>query len=156
MVTLKKVWDFLSELAENNNKPWFDAHKDLYKEALSDAQLFAEQLIVGLSKFDKDVAGLAVKECTYRIFTEIYVFRWIKHLTKRIGVCMCVRKEKRVEMRAIMCILNQSRNVCWFQDYICRRHLRSKVFVKKFYAMEKDLMPPYVLVKDLSWIGVLR
>ena len=71
MVTLKKVWDFLSELAENNNKPWFDAHKDLYKEALSDAQLFADQLIVGLSKFDKDVAGLAVKECTYRIYRDL-------------------------------------------------------------------------------------
>ena len=71
MVALKKVWDFLSELAENNNKPWFDAHKDMYKEALSDAQLFAEQLILGLSKFDKDVAGLTVKDCTYRIYRDL-------------------------------------------------------------------------------------
>jgi len=71
MVTLKKVWNFLSELAENNNKPWFDAHKDMYKEALSDAQVFAEQLILGLSKFDKDVAGLTVKDCTYRIYRDL-------------------------------------------------------------------------------------
>ncbi|MBO7125280.1 MAG: DUF2461 family protein, partial [Bacteroidales bacterium] len=31
---LQTVWNFLEELSENNNKIWFDAHKDFYKEAL--------------------------------------------------------------------------------------------------------------------------
>ncbi len=68
---LQTVWNFLEELSENNNKIWFDAHKDLYKEALAEAQNFAESLIVGISKFDKSVSNLTVKDCTYRIYRDL-------------------------------------------------------------------------------------
>ena len=68
---LQRVWDFLSVLSENNNKVWFDAHKDMYKSALNDAQSFAESLIAGIAKFDKTVADLTVKDCTYRIYRDL-------------------------------------------------------------------------------------
>lgn len=68
---LQRVWNFLSDLAENNNKQWFDAHKEIYKIALADFQLFTEQLIAGLSRFDKSLEGLTVKDCTYRIYRDL-------------------------------------------------------------------------------------
>lgn len=71
MNTLQRVWDFLEELAVNNNKPWFDAHKEQYKNALQDFQTFAEQFIAGLTKFDKSLEGLTVKDCTYRIYRDL-------------------------------------------------------------------------------------
>lgn len=68
---LQTVWEFLSELSEHNNKGWFDAHKDWYKNALTEAQDFAETLIAGIAKFDKSVSDLTVKDCTYRIYRDL-------------------------------------------------------------------------------------
>lgn len=68
---LQTVWEFLSELSEHNNKGWFDAHKDWYKSALTEAEDFAETLIAGVTKFDKSVSGLTVKDCTYRIYRDL-------------------------------------------------------------------------------------
>lgn len=70
-VCLQRVWNFLVELSEHNNKPWFDAHKSMYQDALADAQVFSEALITGISKFDKSVSGLTVKDCTYRIYRDL-------------------------------------------------------------------------------------
>ncbi len=68
---LQRVWDFLSELSKNNNKPWFDEHKEQYQEALADFRSFTEAFIDGLSKFDSDIADLRVADCTYRIYRDI-------------------------------------------------------------------------------------
>lgn len=68
---LQRVWNFLAELSVNNNKPWFDAHKETYKIALADFLNFTEQLIAGLSQFDKSLEGLTVKDCTYRIYRDL-------------------------------------------------------------------------------------
>lgn len=68
---MKQVVDFLTLLHANNNKAWFDAHKESYKQALSCFQGFAEQLIDGIARFDPSVAGLTVKDCTYRIYRDV-------------------------------------------------------------------------------------
>lgn len=93
-VHLQRVWDFLSELSENNNKPWFDAHKDFYKAALADSQTFAEQLILGLSKFDKSVAGLTVKDCTYRIYRDLRFSMDKTPYKSHFGVYVCPQGKK--------------------------------------------------------------
>ncbi|MDY3979454.1 MAG: DUF2461 domain-containing protein [Tidjanibacter sp.] len=62
--------DFLDRLRVNNNKPWFDAHKGEYLTAKEEFETFAEQLIVGLLEVDGSVAGLTLKECTYRFYRD--------------------------------------------------------------------------------------
>lgn len=68
---MERVTDFLSLLSQNNNKPWFDAHKSQYREALEVFNHFTVQLIEGIALFDKDVTGLTVKDCTYRIYRDL-------------------------------------------------------------------------------------
>lgn len=68
---MKRVISFLSELVNNNNKPWFDAHKSDYQEARSVFNSFVGKLLAGLGEFDDSVRNLEVKDCVYRIYRDI-------------------------------------------------------------------------------------
>lgn len=68
---MKEVVLFLNELSANNNKVWFDAHRDVYKSVNERFNSFAEQLIRGVEAFDDSVKGLQVKDCTYRIYKDV-------------------------------------------------------------------------------------
>ncbi len=68
---MKCVIDFLVELSMNNNKEWFDSHKDQYIKALEHFTLFTDKLIAGIAYFDKDIVKLTVRDCTYRIYRDL-------------------------------------------------------------------------------------
>lgn len=64
---------FLSELKENNNKPWFDANRKTYEAAKKNFAEVVQTLIKGIEKFDKSIeeAQLEVKNCTFRINRDV-------------------------------------------------------------------------------------
>lgn len=68
---MKNSIDFLSLLKENNNRDWFTANKDLYKEAEKEFAAFTEKLIEGISQFDPSVKRLTAKDCTFRIYRDV-------------------------------------------------------------------------------------
>ena len=49
---MKQVVEFLTLLHENNDKAWFDSHKEMYKRALSCFEVFTAKLIDGIAAFD--------------------------------------------------------------------------------------------------------
>lgn len=67
---MEQVVEFLTLLHENNDKAWFDAHKEMYKRALSRFEEFAAKLIDGIAAFDRSVRGLTVRDCTWRIYRD--------------------------------------------------------------------------------------
>lgn len=68
---MERVVEFLTLLHENNDKAWFDAHKELYKRALSRFEEFTAKLIDGIAAFDPSVRGLTVRDCTWRIYRDM-------------------------------------------------------------------------------------
>jgi uncharacterized protein (TIGR02453 family) len=62
---------FLKDLKKNNNKPWFEKHKDLYLGAKEDIEHLVEQVIEGFGKIDADIVTLQPKDCTYRIYRDV-------------------------------------------------------------------------------------
>lgn len=62
---------FLKQLAKNNNKPWFDAHRDAYKAAKDDFAGFIQQVLDAHSKKDEDLRTLKAKDCLFRINRDI-------------------------------------------------------------------------------------
>lgn len=68
---MKEVLQFLSELAENNNKPWFDANKERYLRVKATVAEFADKLIAAVAEVEPDAALLSVKDCTYRIYRDV-------------------------------------------------------------------------------------
>ena len=61
-----RILRFLHGIAVNNNRAWFQAHKDEYRHCRSDFEDMAQQLIIRLSEMDNSLAHLTLKDCTYR------------------------------------------------------------------------------------------
>ena len=62
---------FLKELKKNNNKPWFDQHREKYLSAKADFENFIGGILASLSAFDSDMKELEAKNCTFRINRDI-------------------------------------------------------------------------------------
>lgn len=62
---------FLKKLKANNNKPWFDEHRDEYAALRTDFSELIQRTILFISKFDPAVKYLTAKEAIYRINRDI-------------------------------------------------------------------------------------
>lgn len=62
---------FLRELAENNNKPWFDASKKRYEAAKKDVEGLVAELMQGVAKFEPAVADYKAKDAVFRIYRDV-------------------------------------------------------------------------------------
>jgi uncharacterized protein (TIGR02453 family) len=62
---------FLSTLKKNNNKDWFDKHKDQYLLAKENMENVVTEIIKEIGKFDKVIAGIPAKSCVFRIYKDV-------------------------------------------------------------------------------------
>lgn len=62
---------FLTELKENNHKPWFDAHRAAYEAARIDFSNFIQLVIEAVQKSDTTITGLTSRDCLFRINRDI-------------------------------------------------------------------------------------
>lgn len=63
--------NFLQELAENNTKLWFDAHRAQYQALRQEFTRLVGEVIAGVGAVDAAVAGLAPAECIFRINRDV-------------------------------------------------------------------------------------
>lgn len=68
----EKSLSFLKKLKSNNNKEWFEAHKEQYLEAKQEFEDFVQKLILQLAKFDKSIdQSMQAKNCVFRIYKDV-------------------------------------------------------------------------------------
>ena len=66
------TFDFLKDLAANNNRDWFQANKLRHDEARNNVLEFADKLIAKLSKIDPSLSSeLDSKTCVMRIYRDV-------------------------------------------------------------------------------------
>ena len=65
----KSVFDFLNELKENNNRPWFNERKDRYLTIHSDMVTFADSLLEKMSHHD-NIETMNGKQSLFRIYRD--------------------------------------------------------------------------------------
>ena len=68
---MRETLRFLTELAVNNNKVWFDEHRAWYQECRETFVAFSEEYIRRLSEIDPTLKGLQPKDCIWRINRDI-------------------------------------------------------------------------------------
>jgi uncharacterized protein (TIGR02453 family) len=61
---------FLHDLSLNNNKIWFDSHKDHYLFIQKEYEVFVDDMIVELHKIDNNIQFLTRRECMFRIYRD--------------------------------------------------------------------------------------
>ena len=62
---------FLKDLSKNNNKPWFELHRNQYEDAKNDFAGFVQSIIQAHSKKDPSIAHLKAKDCMFRINRDV-------------------------------------------------------------------------------------
>lgn len=65
------IRQFLADIATNNNRPWFQAHKQEYEKAKTEFESGVGELIRELSAFDSSIAHLTPKDCCFRFYRDI-------------------------------------------------------------------------------------
>ena len=69
---MKTVFKFLKKLSGNNNRDWFEQHKTEYLTAKEKYEVYVDNLINGIRKFDKKIdASLSGKKCAFRIYKDV-------------------------------------------------------------------------------------
>lgn len=62
---------FLKDLAKNNDRSWFEAHRKQYEHTKEDFENFIHTVLDRHSKKDDDLKELTAKKCTFRINRDI-------------------------------------------------------------------------------------
>ena len=62
---------FLKDLAKNNDRVWFEAHRTQYELAKEDFENFVQAVLDRYGKKDEDLKELTAKKCIFRINRDI-------------------------------------------------------------------------------------
>jgi hypothetical protein len=61
---------FLQKIAANNNREWFNDHKQEYLEAKEEFERVVDDAIKAIGTFDASIAHLTAKDCVYRFYRD--------------------------------------------------------------------------------------
>ncbi len=82
---MAEVFRFVKELKENNNREWFNAHKEWYLAVKARHEDFINRVIPALAVTEPDVDGLTAKDCIFQNLSGMSGFHPIKSLIRRIS-----------------------------------------------------------------------
>lgn len=66
----KHLFEFLSALSENNNRPWFQAHKAEFDELRAEWYADIDRLVAACSEWEPAYRWLNGKDCSFRIYRD--------------------------------------------------------------------------------------
>ncbi len=68
---MNSIIPFLTKLSANNNREWFEKHKDEYLQAKVEMEILVQKIIEKISEFDPSIAGQEAKKCVFRIYKDV-------------------------------------------------------------------------------------
>ncbi len=68
---MKSTFTFLTQLAKNNNKEWFDQNRKTYELVKAEFETLVKTVIEKNTLFDKELVGLEPKQCIFRINKDV-------------------------------------------------------------------------------------
>ena len=66
----KRIIEFLKAVMANNNRPWFQEHRADYDAAREEWERGVALALQRITGFDPSIAGVQVKDCTYRFYRD--------------------------------------------------------------------------------------
>lgn len=67
---MKKAFEFLSKLRKNNNREWFEAHRESYDNAREEVEILVEKIRLGIGEFDV-IDTSSARKSMQRIYRDI-------------------------------------------------------------------------------------
>ncbi len=66
-----QILTFLTKLAKNNDRVWFEKNKETYLEAKNNFELFVTDVLNELTKLNPELGGLNPKKLPFRIYRDV-------------------------------------------------------------------------------------
>ena len=88
---MKEILNFLAELSCNNNREWFNEHKDWYRDCQQRFELVSAERFERLKEMDPDLAPLQPKDCIWRIYRDVRFSHDKRPFKEWFGVFPAVR-----------------------------------------------------------------
>lgn len=85
----KRILQFLKDIAANNNREWFTAHKDEFLHCKNDYETMVAELIGRIAAFDSRVAYLTPKDCIYRFYRDVRFSEDKSPYKRHFGAYIC-------------------------------------------------------------------
>ena len=108
---MKDILAFLTELSYNNNREWFNEHKDWYVRCQKQFELFTAQWLERLVEIDPEMKALTPKDCIWRIYRDVRFSHDKRPFKEWFGLSLPSKVVRKATEVAIMCICNLA-NVC--------------------------------------------
>ena len=86
---MKELLSFIRDLSQNNSREWFAANKERYNVVQTKWNIFCEQLIQEVGKYDEDILRLTLRDCTYRIYRDTRFSNDKSPYKTHFGVFLC-------------------------------------------------------------------
>ena len=175
---MKEILAFLRDLAANNNREWFNAHKDRYLDVKKRVEALTERLIARVAAFDPRAAMLEPSDCLYRIYRDTRFSADKTPYKNHIGIYICPPFGKRNPELAGYYLHLEPGNCCvaggvWCPEADALKRIRTDIFenvdeylgiiqapeFEKFYkTVGDDLLKtaPKGFPKDWEHIALLR
>ena len=112
------IFQFLKELSANNNREWFNAHREQYENARNEFENLLTVIISRISLFDESIRGIEAKDCTTASIG-IHASRKTKHPIRTILAAMSTPKERNPTIADTISIYNRE-TACWQAAAIAR------------------------------------
>ena len=93
-MNIKLIHGFLTDIAANNNRPWFQAHKAEYERAKQEFEDGVRTLIDELATFDPEISHLTVKDCCYRFYRDVRFSSDKSPYKRHFGAYICAHGRK--------------------------------------------------------------
>jgi uncharacterized protein (TIGR02453 family) len=90
----QNLLSFLADLAQNNNKDWFDANRKTYEVLKKEWQVKVATFIKQIAEFDKTVSHLEPKDCIFRINRDIRFAKDKSPYKTNFGAYICMAGKK--------------------------------------------------------------
>ena len=93
-MNVKRILNYLAELSANNNRDWYQAHKDEYTACRADFEEGVRQVLSAISLFDSEISHLQVKDCVYRFNRDTRFSADKSPYKNHFGAYMCAKGKK--------------------------------------------------------------
>lgn len=172
----QKVFSFLSELKENNNRDWFQDHKNKYEKARDVVIEFTGKLIESIKQFDPDIGEQKPKDCLFRIYRDVRFSKDKSPYKTNIGSSIARGGKRRgdagyylhIEPRASFLaggvymppapMLKAVRKEIYYHSEDFKKIIEDDKFIKYFGALEGEKLkrPPKDFSADFDDVELLK
>lgn len=78
-MNIELIIDYLSALNTHNDREWYHANKDSYKDANAEFEKFLQALILEIGKFDSSILHNDPKNLTFKLVRDTRDIQWDDH-----------------------------------------------------------------------------